>query len=36
MNKRKLGNSGLEVSALGFGAMGLSFPNAPAREEGIK
>lgn len=26
MDKRKLGNSGLEVSALGFGAMGLSFP----------
>lgn len=25
MNKRKLGNNGLEVSALGFGCMGLSF-----------
>jgi len=25
MQKRKLGNSGLEVSALGFGAMGMSF-----------
>lgn len=25
MKKRKLGNSGLEVSALGFGCMGLSF-----------
>jgi aryl-alcohol dehydrogenase-like predicted oxidoreductase len=36
MNKRKLGNSGLEVSALGFGAMGLSFPNAPTKEESIK
>lgn len=36
MNKRKLGNSGLEVSALGFGAMGLSFPNAPAKEESIQ
>jgi aryl-alcohol dehydrogenase-like predicted oxidoreductase len=36
MEKRKLGNSGLEVSALGFGAMGLSFPNAPAKEENIK
>lgn len=36
MNKRKLGNNGLEVSALGFGAMGLSFPNAPTKEESIK
>jgi len=36
MNWRKLGNSGLEVSALGFGCMGLSFPNAPAKEESIK
>ena len=36
MNSRKLGNSGLEVSALGFGAMGLSFPNAPTKEESIK
>ncbi|HWC54591.1 MAG TPA: aldo/keto reductase, partial [Chitinophagaceae bacterium] len=36
MNKRKLGSSGLEVSALGFGAMGLSFPNAPTKEESIK
>ena len=36
MNKRKLGNSGLEVSALGFGCMGLSFPNAPTKEESIK
>ncbi len=25
MQKRTLGNSGLEVSALGFGAMGMSF-----------
>jgi aryl-alcohol dehydrogenase-like predicted oxidoreductase len=25
MKKRDLGNSGLEVSALGFGAMGMSF-----------
>ena len=25
MQKRKLGNSGLEVSALGFGCMGLNF-----------
>lgn len=36
MDTRKLGNSGLEVSALGFGAMGLSFPNAPSKEESIK
>ena len=36
MKSRKLGNSGLEVSALGFGAMGLSFPNAPSKEESIK
>jgi aryl-alcohol dehydrogenase-like predicted oxidoreductase len=36
MKSRKLGNSGLEVSALGFGAMGLSFPNAPTREESIR
>jgi len=36
MKSRKLGNGGLEVSALGFGAMGLSFPNAPAKEESIK
>lgn len=25
MQKRNLGNSGLEVSALGFGCMGLNF-----------
>jgi aryl-alcohol dehydrogenase-like predicted oxidoreductase len=36
MKSRKLGNSKLEVSALGFGAMGLSFPNAPAKDENIK
>lgn len=36
MKSRKLGNSGLGVSALGFGAMGLSFPNAPTKEESIK
>ncbi|HLP56242.1 MAG TPA: aldo/keto reductase [Fluviicola sp.] len=36
MKSRKLGNNGLEVSALGFGAMGLSFPNTPTKEESIK
>jgi len=36
MKTRELGNSGLKVSALGFGCMGLSFPNAPAREENIR
>jgi aryl-alcohol dehydrogenase-like predicted oxidoreductase len=29
MHKRRLGNSGLEVSALGFGCMGLSFGYGP-------
>ncbi len=32
MQKRKLGTSGLEVSALGFGCMGLSFGYGPALE----
>jgi len=36
MNKRKLGSTGIEVTALGFGAMGLSFPNAPFKEESIR
>lgn len=36
MESRKLGTSGLEVSALGFGAMGLSFPNAPTKDENIR
>src|SRR5690242_12062899 len=38
MQTRKLGRSGLEVSALGFGCMGLSFGYGPAvaKEEGIK
>lgn len=36
MKLRKLGTKGLEVSELGFGAMGLSFPNAPTKDESIK
>jgi aryl-alcohol dehydrogenase-like predicted oxidoreductase len=37
MQKRKLGNSGLEVSALGLGCMGLSFGYGPAvdKQHGI-
>jgi len=33
MQKRKLGNSGLEVSAIGLGCMGLSFAYGPALEK---
>jgi aryl-alcohol dehydrogenase-like predicted oxidoreductase len=33
MQKRKLGKSGLEVSALGFGCMGLSFGFGPAADK---
>ena len=33
MQKRKLGKSGLEVSALGYGAMGLSHAYGPATEK---
>jgi len=33
MQKRKLGNSGLEVSALGLGCMGLTFAYGPATEK---
>src|SRR3954468_6555909 len=38
MQQRTLGNSGLEVSALGLGCMGLSFGYGPAvdKEEGIR
>ena len=32
MQKRKLGNSGLEVSALGLGCMGMSFSYGPAKD----
>ena len=37
MQQRRLGTSGLEVSALGFGCMGISFGYGPAisREDGI-
>jgi len=33
MKKRKLGTSGLEVSAIGFGCMGLTFAYGPAMEK---
>lgn len=33
MQKRKLGTSGLEVSAIGFGCMGLNFAYGPALEK---
>ncbi len=37
MQKRKLGRSGLEVSAMGLGCMGMSFGYGPAvdKEDGI-
>ena len=34
MQKRKLGNAGLEVSAVGLGCMGLSYGYGPATERG--
>jgi aryl-alcohol dehydrogenase-like predicted oxidoreductase len=38
MEKRRLGDSGLEVSAIGLGCMGLSYGYGPAteRKEGIR
>ena len=34
MQERKLGNSGLEVSALGLGCMGMSFSYGPPKDVG--
>jgi aryl-alcohol dehydrogenase-like predicted oxidoreductase len=33
MKKRTLGNSGLEVSEIGLGCMGMSFGYGPAKDE---
>ena len=33
METRKLGNGGLEVSALGFGCMGMSWSYGPAKDK---
>jgi aryl-alcohol dehydrogenase-like predicted oxidoreductase len=34
MQKRKLGSSNLEVSAMGFGCMGMSFSYGPPKDKG--
>ncbi len=36
MESRKLGAAGLEVSSLGFGCMGLSFPGSPERRASVE
>ncbi len=36
MKSRKLGNKELELSTMGYGCMGLSFPTAPSKAESIK
>lgn len=35
MQKRKLGNSGLEVSAFGLGCMGMSFSYGPPKDKQV-